>query len=828
MSSSNDPLRLSIQSPVRRRGVLISAVLPKLLALTALALPLLAQPLDYEVVDGLAIYEGDIILGPARSPKDDPRVEAVFRIGEAVAWPGGVIPYQIAPDIPQPQRIHDAIADWQEKTSIRFIPHAAEADWLLFERSDSGGVCFSAIGRTGGMQTIRVADGCGPGTMIHEIGHTVGMWHEQARPDRDDYIEVREENIDPVRISQFRKRDGDGEGLGPYDYASVMHYSGSSFSRNGLPTIVTKPLGIPLAGPTLSPLDVDAVRRFYGQPRREIVIDTNPSGIGAVVDGVEVETPAVFVWAEGSVHQVEAVAAQFVKVEKRSFARWADGSPRSRTVTVSAERGAYVADYVLEFQVTGTADPVEGGLVRILEASDDDYYPAGSDLTIEALPAPGFHFIRWDGLPTRGPLGLASNPAPIFAAPTRTGLRAVFSIQPPTLIDTEPTGMLVRVDGDRGAFTPHAFVWEPGSLHTLNVDERIDEEDARTVFIGWADGEPSPTRQITAAASPSSYVALFRTQYLVKAGVVPFGSGTILLDPLSPDGFYDAQQTVSLTAAPEPGYTFVAWRGSVNSPQNPFLLTVDAPHDIAASFFQEGKVLPGGVVNAASFVPGGVSPGLIFTLFGVRIGPETTAGLRLTPDGLVATELEGVRIRLNGFEAPLLYVSPNQISAVAPYQLDGLLIGVLEIEVDGVIRDTVRLPISQAAPGVFTLAANGVGQAAAVNQDGSLNGPAAPAPPGSIVTLYATGEGATTPTGVNGLPAQGILPQPKLPVRAWIGGVQARIEYAGGAPGFVAGLMQLNIAVPLDAPAGEAVPLALKIGDQFAEPEPTIAVGPRL
>ena len=197
----------------------------------------------------------------------------------------------------------------------------------------------------------------------------------------------------------------------------------------------------------------------------------------------------------------------------------------------------------------------------------------------------------------------------------------------------------------------------------------------------------------------------------------------------------------------------------------------------------------------------------------------------MTTDGLVATELEGARIRVNGFEAPLLYVSPNQISAVAPYEIEGLSIGVLEIEVDGVIRDTVRLPIERSSPGVFTIAANGFGQAAALNQDGSFNGPGEPAAAGAVVTFYATGEGATTPAGVNGLPAQGVLPRPELPVRVWIGGVEAPVEYAGGAPGFVAGLMQVNVRVPADAPVGAAVPLRLQVGERFAEPEPTLAIG---
>jgi uncharacterized protein (TIGR03437 family) len=232
----------------------------------------------------------------------------------------------------------------------------------------------------------------------------------------------------------------------------------------------------------------------------------------------------------------------------------------------------------------------------------------------------------------------------------------------------------------------------------------------------------------------------------------------------------------------------------------------------------------GGVVNAASFRAGSLSPGEIITIFGSGLGPDQPVGLQLNNLGVVDTELASVRVRIGGLPAPLLYVSARQVTAVAPYALAGRQTAEVQIEYRGERSPAVVMPVSEASPAIFTANSSGAGQAAALNEDGTLNSPSNPAPRGSIVTLFATGEGQTVPNGIDGNPAAPPLSAPVLPVTVVTRDVNAEILYAGGAPALVAGVMQLNLRVPWDIEPGDTIPLVLRIGDRNSPAVVTIAV----
>ena len=128
------------------------------------------------------------------------------------------------------------------------------------------------------------------------------------------------------------------------------------------------------------------------------------------------------------------------------------------------------------------------------------------------------------------------------------------------------------------------------------------------------------------------------------------------------------------------------------------------------------------------------------------------------------------------------------------------------------------------APGIFTIGATGLRQAAVLNQDNSVNGASSPAARGSVIQIYATGEGQTSPAGIDGRIARGgSLPKPLLPVQVWVDGKQAEVHYAGAAPDEVAGLFQLNVRIPPDSSSGD-VSIEIHVGDAVSQAGMTISV----
>jgi uncharacterized protein (TIGR03437 family) len=229
------------------------------------------------------------------------------------------------------------------------------------------------------------------------------------------------------------------------------------------------------------------------------------------------------------------------------------------------------------------------------------------------------------------------------------------------------------------------------------------------------------------------------------------------------------------------------------------------------------------VANAASYFPA-VSPGELIAIFGSDLGPATPAGLQLDASGSVATTLADTQVLFNGAASPLIFASASQVNAVVPF---GAATGTTEVQVQYQGRASTSFPVTvvPAAIGILSASSNGVGQAIAVNQDGTFNSPFSPAAPGTVVTFMATGAGQWSPPGVDGaIVGAGSLPRPILPVHATIGGQPAEVQYAGGAPGIVEGVIQVNLLIPAASQTGAAVLLVLKVGDSTSQPGITLAI----
>lgn len=187
------------------------------------------------------------------------------------------------------------------------------------------------------------------------------------------------------------------------------------------------------------------------------------------------------------------------------------------------------------------------------------------------------------------------------------------------------------------------------------------------------------------------------------------------------------------------------------------------------------------------------------------MGPVPVASATIPgPGQTVGTTVSGASVTVNGHAAPVLYAEASQVGFVVPYEISGSSSAAIVVTYQGQALPTLNATVAFTAPGVFTQAKTGAGAATALNQDGTLNTAANPAPAGTVVLLFVTGDGPKNPPGQDGLVTSDILRTPVLPVSLTIGGQAATILYAGTTPGFVEGVSLVEAVIPAGTASGPA------------------------
>ena len=559
-----------------------------------------ARPgLPYEVVEGLAVYDGDIVLGPAEEVK----AAARFRRGAAAGsrrevaldwswsetnlWPAGVVPYVIDGDLPPgaAESVRTAIAEWNEKTVISLVPRTGEADFVRFVP----GGCKAELGRRGGAQKVwsgRDGDGCSVDGMVHEIGHAVGLDHEHQRADRDERLMVGRRDL---RGEGAEWVSANARTVSLYDYRSSMHYSMTSME--------TIPPGIDLPSAGLSAGDIDGVARLYGKPPSETVIASNPPGLEVLVDGVPTTMPAAFDWSPGTAHTLEVRTEPQVRDGSRYlFGRWNDGAPRVRTVTATPERTWIEANFIAQRRVT--ARPYRPGEGSVTVSPPGEWHTLRSTVRIEAQPRPGsgLRFVGWS-VSAGGP---AQNPAVLRIGREELAAAAYFSGHPHLHIGATAAPFSIWVDGEEFAAPLALFAGSLGRRVALRIDEiqyAWGDHRTRYRFGGWSDGVTGAEREFEVPSKGGSLSAHLLEEHLLDVTPRPQGGGSVSAEPPGEDGFHADGADVVLSAMPAEGWSFIRWQGDAAGAADA-RVRMDGGRSVDAWFSPTRELRPGATVRA--------------------------------------------------------------------------------------------------------------------------------------------------------------------------------------------------------------------------------------
>jgi uncharacterized protein (TIGR03437 family) len=397
---------------------------------------------------------------------------------------------------------------------------------------------------------------------------------------------------------------------------------------------------------------------------------------------------------------------------------------------------------------------------------------------------------------------------------------------------TTPATLTVSVNGtglQPGMYTGQIVLSSPGAASSQTVIVTLNITNSPTITVSPATlapvsfqiGSASPQAQTIFVSLAGGGAAAFNATASTTTGgswlAVSPGSGNTpqnISVTINPAGL--AASTTSYQ-----GSISIVVAGATNSPLIlPITLTVTPAPVIAPTIV--------GVQNAASSIPTSLSPGLNILIFGTNMGPATLTPYVIGSNGALANTVAGTQVTFDGIPSAIIYTRNTLVSVMVPYEIAGRVSTAMVVTYNGASSAPLQLRVVDSVPGIYTLTQTGTGQGAILNQNGTVNSTANPEVVGNYIQIFGTGEGQTSPQGVDGLllPARLPLPTPNLLVEVSIGGIAIAatdINYAGEAPGIISGVIQVNAKIPAGVGPG-AVPVVFKVGGVPSQANVTVSV----
>jgi hypothetical protein len=423
------------------------------------------------------------------------------------------------------------------------------------------------------------------------------------------------------------------------------------------------------------------------------------------------------------------------------------------------------------------------------------------------------------GAPAAQTLTVSATGAPITFAANATLFQGVnwLTVSPTsaTASPGSPAALTITANGTGlapGVYNGQIALTSPGAANTVLVNVSLTVSTPPTITV--IPSSLTPVSYQIGGANPAAQTIAVS---IAGGGAVPFsisatmqsGANWLLVSPATgstPGNVTVTLNPAGLAAGTYQGAVLITVAGAANSPFSlPITLTV-TPAPVIVPVIT-------GIQNNASYSPTSLAPGLNLIIYGMNMGPGTLVSF----SGFqVPKILAGTQVTFDGIPAPVIFTSSVVASVMVPYGIAGRVSSAMVVSYNGVPSAPLQLRVVDAAPGLYTINNMGTGQGAILNENGTINSPGNPEAVGHFIQLFGTGEGQTSPQGVDGLISanQLPLPVPLLPVSVTIGGKDvpaSDIIYAGEAPSIVSGVIQIDAKIP-DGVGPGPVPVVIRIG----------------